>query len=617
MNRLTPGVKALLSTLPAICLATTFQASGADIRVEHLGPNNTYVRIEGDASKILLPVEDSQADSRINIIVDGRLDKSIAVKLAKDTVDFHVPLDLSPYKGKSVLLNVLGAHGHQTVAQAKDDVCWTSMEFADEYDPANTERYRPAFHHTPQWGWMNDPNGMYYADGRWHLYYQYNPYGSKWQNLSWGHSSSSDLIHWERHPVALEPDGLGMIFSGSCALDPGNTAGFGSDAVIAMYTSADASQTQSLAWSLDGGDTFSKLPTNPVITLESEARDPNMFWDKENKQWVLLLAHALDHEMLVFTSSDMKRWTRQSAFGKGLGAQDGVWECPDLFRLPIQGTDRSKWVLICNINPGGPFGGSGTQYFTGDFDGKTFTADTDAQGNVATKWMDFGKDNYASVSWSDAPADRRVIIGWMGNWQYADAVPTKQFRSANTLPRDLSLFEAPDGEIYLCSTPSPELLSMRDKVVAKAHGVKISSKAKEYRLPASTDGICEILIDLKTSANSGDGLLYITLGNAKGEKAVMTYNPSAHTLSFDRRESGLTDFSKDFPAVTCCPTFETDGSVSLRLFIDRSSVEIFGDDGRFSMTNLVFPTESYTTLSISAKNTKAVLKDLKVYSIKL
>ena len=205
----------------------------------------------------------------------------------------------------------------------------------------------------------------------------------------------------------------------------------------------------------------------------------------------------------------------------------------------------------------------------------------------------------------------------MSNWQYADAVPTKQFRSANTLPRDLSLFEAPDGEIYLCSTPSPELLSMRDKVVAKAHGVKISSKAKEYRLPASTDGICEILIDLKTSANSGDGLLYITLGNAKGEKAVMTYNPSAHTLSFDRRESGLTDFSKDFPAVTCCPTFETDGSVSLRLFIDRSSVEIFGDDGRFSMTNLVFPTESYTTLSISAKNTKAVLKDLKVYSIKL
>ncbi|WP_297060850.1 glycoside hydrolase family 32 protein [uncultured Duncaniella sp.] len=404
-----------------------------------------------------------------------------------------------------------------------------------------------------------------------------------------------------------------MVFSGSCALDTNNTAGYGKDAVLGLYTSADVSQTQSLVWSKDNGKTFEFYPANPIITLESEARDPNMFWDEKAGQWVLLLAHALEHEMLVFTSPDMKEWTLQSSFGKGIGAQGGVWECPDLFKLKVDGTDEEKWVLICNLNPGGPFGGSATQYFVGDFDGKTFKADTDSEGKIPTKWMDYGKDHYATVSWSDAPDNRRTVIGWMSNWQYAAEVPTMQYRSANTLPRDLSLFRAPDGNIYLSSAPSPELLALRDKLSVNVKKANIRKKAVRYSLPEANSGVCEILLDV--DARKSEQINFI-IANNDGEKVVMEYDVADHTLSFDRRESGNVDFSQDFPAVTVSPTFEDNGKISLRIFIDRSSIEVFGNNGQFVMTNLVFPERPYTSLSISSTGGNARIENLKIYSIK-
>ena len=349
------------TSLAAVTMLGAFMtASGASssegIEVDHLGVNNTLVRVTGDSKYLLLPVQESNDDARINVLVDGRLDKVINVKLAKSKVDYYVPFDLSSYKGHELAMNIVTTQGRSTVREAKDDACWKNLTLSDTFDTTNREKYRPVYHHTPLYGWMNDPNGMFYKDGVWHLYFQHNPYGSKWQNLSWGHSSSKDLINWTPEPEALEPNGLGMVFSGSCALDTNNTAGYGKDAVLGLYTSADVSQTQSLVWSKDNGKTFEFYPANPIITLESEARDPNMFWDEKAGQWVLLLAHALEHEMLVFTSPDMKEWTLQSSFGKGIGAQGGVWECPDLFKLKVDGTDEEKWVLICNLNPGGPFG---------------------------------------------------------------------------------------------------------------------------------------------------------------------------------------------------------------------------------------------------------------------
>lgn len=606
------------TSLAAVTMLGAFMtASGASssegIEVDHLGVNNTLVRVTGDLKYLLLPVQESNDDARINVLVDGRLDKVINVKLAKSKVDYYVPFDLSSYKGHELAMNIVTTQGRSTVREAKDDACWKNLTLSDTFDTTNREKYRPVYHHTPLYGWMNDPNGMFYKDGVWHLYFQHNPYGSKWQNLSWGHSTSKDLINWTPEPEALEPNGLGMVFSGSCALDTNNTAGYGKDAVLGLYTSADVSQTQSLVWSKDNGKTFEFYPANPIITLESEARDPNMFWDEKAGQWVLLLAHALEHEMLVFTSPDMKEWTLQSSFGKGIGAQGGVWECPDLFKLKVDGTDEEKWVLICNLNPGGPFGGSATQYFVGDFDGKTFKADTDSEGKIPTKWMDYGKDHYATVSWSDAPDNRRTVIGWMSNWQYAAEVPTMQYRSANTLPRDLSLFRAPDGNIYLSSAPSPELLALRDKLSVNVKKANIRKKAVRYSLPEANSGVCEILLDV--DARKSEQINFI-IANNDGEKVVMEYDVADHTLSFDRRESGNVDFSQDFPAVTVSPTFEDNGKISLRIFIDRSSIEVFGNNGQFVMTNLVFPERPYTSLSISSTGGNARIENLKIYSIK-
>lgn len=595
-------------------LAAASAASASDgVEVNHLGVNNTLVRVTGDSRYLLLPVQESTDDARINVLVDGNVAETIYVRLAKSKTDYTVPFDLTPYKGHDVMLDVVIPQSRGSVREAKDDACWRGIVLADTFDTANREKYRPAFHHTPLYGWMNDPNGMFYKDGRWHLYYQYNPYGSKWQNMTWGHSVSDNLVNWEHLPEAIRPNGLGSVFSGSCAVDHDNTAGFGNDAVIALYTSAGTSQMQSLALSTDGGLTFNIYPSNPVLTLESEARDPKVFWNDSTKEWNMILAHALDHEMLIFSSPDMKSWTLQSSFGKGLGAQGGVWECPDLFELPVAGTDEKKWVLLCNINPDGPFGGSGTQYFVGDFDGKTFRADTDAAGNVSTKWLDYGKDHYATVTWSDAPDGRRVALGWMSNWQYAADVPTMQFRSANTLPREMGLFRAPDGEVYASSAPSPELEALRGKLAAKVKKTTVGRKARSFALPSENGGICEILMDIEASKAK---TVNIGLSNSQGEKVVMQYDSAAATLSFDRTQSGITDFSEGFPAVTVTPTHEASGRIALRIFVDRSSMEVFGNGGEFVMTNLVFPRTPYTALSVSAEGGNAKIENLRIYSLK-
>lgn len=608
MNRISNIVMTMIAAT-AIGAAGSLRAAERGVEIEHLGVNNTLVRVTADGKYLILPVQESNDEATVNVLVDGKTDKTLSVRLAKSKVDYTVPLKIEDYKGKKVLLNVVTSQSRSSVREAKEDACWQNISVSDTFDTSNREKFRPAYHHTPLYGWMNDPNGMFYKDGEWHLCYQWNPYGSKWQNLSWGHSVSRDLIHWEHRPDAvIEPDGLGMIFSGSSAVDRSGSAGFGKDAVVAMYTSAAASQIQSLAWSDDNGETFTKYDGNPVLTLDSEARDPNMFWDAERNVWILVLAHALDHEMLIFSSPDMKDWTLESSFGRGLGAQDGVWECPDLFELPVNGESGKKWVLLCNLNPGGPFGGSATQYFIGDFDGKTFTSDTDDSGKVPTKWLDYGKDHYATVSFSDAPDGRRTVIGWMSNWQYAPEVPTMQFRSANTLPREMGLFRAPDGQLYVSSTPSPEVDALRGALVKSVSKTSLGSKARTYSIPE----LCEI--DMEISPKKAESV-EIELSNAAGEKVVMVYDAKSDSLSFDRCKSGIVDFSQDFPAVTVSPAYTDGDKVGLRIFIDRSSIEVFGKDGRFAMTNLVFPNSPYSRLSVRATGGSVRLSDLKIYSI--
>lgn len=586
--------------------ATAQEDKGLSLSV--VGNNNALVRVEKPSPIILLPVQESAPMATVRLLSDGRLTETINVPLAGSRVDYFVPVYLNDRQNSDVLLDIRTNYNRTNSRELKDAVWTQELAVADTFDTSNREKFRPAYHHTPQYGWMNDPNGMFYHDGLWHLCYQWNPYGSKWQNLSWGHATSKDLVHWEQHPAPLRPDDLGMVFSGSSVVDHNNTAGFGEDAVVALFTSADASQTQSLAYSNDGGYTFKHFEGNPVIAYEHESRDPNFFWHEPSQKWILTLAAALDHEILIFTSDDLKTWELTSKFGKGYGFQEAEWECPDLMRLKVDGTDEyNKWVMICNINPGNPFGGSGTQYFVGDFDGKTFTAETAPE---VTKFLDYGKDHYALVSFWGAPEGRTTAVAWMSNWQYANEVPTQQYRSANSLPRDLSLFKAADGQYYVAVRPSQELRTLR--AASKTYkNITASSKKREYALPES--GLCEINIAGELKA---DSKLILELSNAKGEKVTMTFDQTQDSFSMDRRESGLVDFSENFPALTTAPMRSNGKNFSASIFIDRTSIEAFGTEGEFAMTNLVYPDTPYTKLTIRAEGQKAKITQLTLHTLK-
>lgn len=542
----------------------------ANVVCQQSGPHNMLVRVEGDYRYLLLPIQDNGPEYRVQLIENNQLYRTLILRLATEgKVDFYVPLDL-----KDINLDAF----HMNVRMGDQKIAWNELKLADTFDVSNTDYYRPLFHHTPAYGWMNDPNGMFYDEqnGLWHLYYQYNPYASKWQNMTWGHSTSTDLIHWEAQPLALEVDVVGAIFSGSCVVDKYNTAGFGENAVVAFYTSAAESQAQSMAYSLDGGKTFTKYAANPIIVSDIvDFRDPKVWWNEATEAWNMAL--ACGQEMRFYGSKNLKDWTYLSSFGEGVGNHGGVWECPDMLRVKVRGTNEYKWVLLCNINPGGPSGGSATQYFVGEWDGQRFVPVYEND-QVLTKWMDYGKDHYATVSFAHAPADRTTVMVWMSNWQYANDVPTMQFRSANALPRDIDLYQDKDGIYRLGVRIAPEVAALKGKAASK--------KA----IPATA------VIEVEVSASKRPAT--ITLSNEKGEKVVMTYDFKAGTFTMDRTESGLKDFSRDFAAKTTTPLFVNAKKHKVTLYVDNCSIEAFDAQGNWAMTNLVFPTAPYNQLSV-------------------
>ncbi len=568
-----------------IGIAATFiscQAVNPPFVVKHLGDGQSIVRIDAPKKYLLLPVEESAPEAKLYMIVDNDVVQNMTVRLAIKQIDYFVPVDLSAYDGKSLSFNF------QLIAD--DAICWRSMDVSDEFDTKNREKFRPVYHFTPTYGWMNDPNGMVYKDGEYHLFYQHNPYGSMWGNMHWGHAVSRDLLRWEHLPIAIAPDGLGTIFSGSAVVDANNTAGFGAGAIVAFYTSAGERQTQSLAYSLDNGRTFKKYARNPILTSTiRDFRDPKVLWHAPTNKWVMILAAG--QEMQIYSSPNLKEWVLESRFGEGQGAHGGVWECPDLIELPIEGTELKKWVLICNLNPGGIFGGSATQYFVGTFDGRKFVNESPA----VTKWMDWGKDHYATVTWSNAPGGRHIALAWMSNWEYANNVPTTQFRSANSVPRDLSLYTS-GGETYVKCAPSPELTTLRGKSSGK-QSFKVDRTYNLDKLLSDNTGTYEIEMTIR---NKNAEVIGFQLFNSQGEEVDMYYNLVEKKFTMDRTKSGAVSFSKEFPAVTSAPT---DGGeeMTLRLFVDKASIEAFGNGGRFVMTNLVFPSEPYNRVSFYAK----------------
>ncbi|OYP63077.1 2,6-beta-D-fructofuranosidase [Prevotella sp. P3-122] len=557
-----------------VCLGAFMLALGTQAQVAKkiLGERHAMIKLEQGKKYLLLPVEEKEEHAHIRVVRNNQLVKTINCRLAVNNVDYFVPYEI----GEGELFDITFNGNMRSTGAINDFTCWKRMTYSDTFDTKNVEKHRPLYHHTPQYGWMNDPNGMFYKDGVWHLCYQFNPYGSQWENLSWGHSTSTDLINWKTEPTALEPDALGMMFSGCCVVDKNNTAGFGKDAIVALYTTAGARQTQSLAYSTDGGKTFTKYADNPIITSNvPDFRDPHVFWNAEAGFWNMILAAG--QQMSIYSSKDLKEWKHESDFGAEYGNHVGVWECPDLMKMNVKGTNKDKWTLICNINPGGPFGGSATQYFIGQFDGHKFTCEDEPS---ETKWMDYGKDHYATITFDNAPEGRHVGIAWMSNWQYANQVPTKQYRSANSIVRDFGLFEY-KGETYCSITPAKEMLAAR--------GARVSQPTEA----------CEIVVTVKGDAQ-------ITLRNAKGERVVMTYDDEEETFDMDRRRSGNISFSDAFPVATSSPTY---GKVrQLRIFVDRCSVEAFDGDGKMCMTNLVFPSTPYDKIIVKGKAKAAIYK---------
>jgi len=461
------------------------------------------------------------------------------------------------------------------------------------------EEYRPAYHFSPKKGWMNDPNGLVFLNGTYHLFFQHNPDSTVWGPMHWGHATSTDLVHWDEQPIALYPDSMGTIFSGSAVVDRDNTAGFGENALIAIFTQhsheiekekTGLHQTQGIAYSLDEGRTWTKYEGNPVLPNPGiwDFRDPKVSWHEESRQWVMAL--ATQQTITFYGSKNLKQWDRLSAFGEGIGAHGGVWECPDLLRFSTEEGD--KWVLFVSINPGGPNTGSATQYFVGDFDGKTFRTD---QKDI--RWIDYGPDNYAGVTFSDM-GDRRTMIAWMSNWMYANVVPASTWRSGNTIVRDLDLVKS-EGAWVLTSNPVAELADATDEGQEAGPGDEIA-------LAANT-------LDVSFTSQKMAGF-EVELANASGDVLLFGYEPAGDQYYIDRSKAGEVSFSKRFVQRPVAPRQAKGDILPVRFLLDRNSIEIFADGGKTAMSALFFIKEPFTTMTVDSDR-PATLKDLVVRTV--
>ena len=622
--------------LMAAATAATNTVQAQKMNIEHHG-DTTVISVQNPTRYLLLPIQEEQDEAQVLLSTGSKDDTWMDVRLAQNGTDYYVPFALG--NGKTATVKILGLK--------KDALAINLMRLSDTFDTTNTDYYRPSYHFTPLYGWMNDPNGMVYKDGEYHLYFQYNPYGSKWGNMHWGHAVSRDLIHWEHLDPAIARDPVGHIFSGSSVVDKKNTAGFGKDAIIAIYTnnSVNHDEVQCIAYSNDNGRTFTKYEGNPVLTPFDglkDFRDPKVFWYEKDKCWFMIV--SADKETRFYKSKNLKKWDYVSAFGKGLGQQPCQYECPDFFQLPVNGDEKNKkWVMTMNINPGCWFGGSATEYFVGDFDGKNFTC-PDAN---EVKWLDWGKDHYATVTFSNT-GSRVLAITWMSNWQYANLTPFKQNRGANGLPRELKLYEK-NGKYYISEDVAPEALALRKST--KELGSQTVEGEKAFAGATSgMEGAFEIEADVTADAN---GIAGIELYNNKRERTLIYIDMKEDKVVMDRTESGLTDFGKqsvphdielawdkqraaegkqpariensinyknDFALATWAPLSlcqEGKKTFHLDIFADKSSIELFVDGGRIAMTNLVFPVAPYENVKLYSKGGKAEFQNMKIHTLGL
>ena len=646
--------------LAAMSLTSTLATSAQTMQTTQHG-DTTVITITNPTKYLLLPIEENRPEAQVVLDQGKASDTWMDVRLAQSKVDYTVPFALA--QGKKAVVKIVGLD-HQAIA-------WKEMRLSDTFDTKNTDYYRPVYHHTPLYGWMNDANGLTYKDGEYHLYFQYNPYGSKWGNMHWGHSVSRDLVHWQHLSPAISRDPMGHIFSGSTIVDTRNSAGFGKDAIIAFYTSHSMRdgvqvQVQCMAYSKDNGRSFTKYKGNPVVTpfdgLEN-FRDPKIFWYEPTKSWYMIV--SADKNMRFYQSKNLKQWKYVSQWGEGFGAQPNQFECPDFFPLPVDGDKtKQKYVMIVNINPGFVYGGSATQYFVGEFDGQEVHCDSKPQ---TVKWLDWGKDHYATVTFSNL-GSRVVAVPWMSNWQYANVTPIRQYRGANALPRELKLFSN-NGEVYLSANVVDEARTLRkDTVPVGDISVDNATPYVKRSIFADNDGAFEMEADIAPGNADVVGLSFY---NDREERTLVYLDLKQKRIVMDRAESGLTDFGKlaerhdiekraeaagemkgklsqdlavdyhnDFalgtwaPLSLCGPdnangnnrwaedattvgTAASTRTYHLDIFVDKCSMELFVDGGRIAMTNLVFPTLPYNNIKVYAEGGKAKVRNLTLYKLGL
>ena len=612
-------------------LALLFSSCNRPSRpMEFLHPNDstTLVHIYKAQRYLLLPIQEEQPEVLVRLVGDRAEDTFLDIRLAIDSIDYYVPFPLP--KGEECKIEIVGL--------GKEAITWQSLQLSDSFDTSKKDYYHPSYHHTPPYGWMNDPNGMFYKDGTYHLYYQYNPLGSKWGNMYWGHATSRDLIHWQTHEPALARDTLGHIFSGSAVIDRMGTAGFGKDAILAYYTAHRSLgvkqwQAQCLAYSTDNGMTYTKYQGNPILTPfdgVADFRDPKVFWYAPREAWYMIV--SADKEMRFYRSEDLKKWDYVSAFGEGYGARPNQFECPDFFELPMPETGERKWVMLVNINPGCPFGGSATEYFIGTFDGETFTPDTKPE---VARWLDFGKDHYAFVTFHGVK-ERILGMPWTSNWQYANVTPFKQSRGMNGLPRELFLFSSA-GRSYVGSRPAREVTALRREQILQPDlmlrdSVLFPNLMKDYA--------GDLELELEFTPDPAVERVGFTLLNEEGDSLPVYLDMKQGRVVMDRTRSGITDFGEkatpheresgdwrqreglnyhnDFALSTWAPLeLCVRRSYRLRLFIDRSLAELFVEDGRIAMTNLIFPHSPYTSLRLFSEGGKTKVTHFRLYHLSL
>jgi fructan beta-fructosidase len=479
---------------------------------------------------------------------------------------------------------------------------------ADEPDAV-----RPSYHFTPPKNWINDPNGCLFLDGEYHLFYQYNPEGDRWGHMSWGHAVSRDFVRWEHLPIALREESGVMIFSGSAVFDAKNTSGFGrpdAPPMVAIYTGHSAEkQTQDLASSLDHGRSWTKFPGNPVLDIGSkEFRDPKVFWHEPTARWIMATVLADKRKVRLWESTDLKKWTMLSDFGPA-GSAKGVWECPDLLKLPVEGgkPGESRWVLKVDVNDGAPFGGSGGQYFVGNFDGKTFHPDI-ADPAAPPLWLDGGKDFYAAQSWNDAPGDQPVWIAWMNNWQYANDIPTSPWRGAMTVPRRVALRATPVGFRVVQSPVEGVKTLRREQHAIGPRPIPPGEVALDFGGTA-----LEIIAEFDPGDAESFGL---KVRKGQDEETVIGFKLRDGEVFVDRTHSGNVQFSPEFPGRHAAKLESKDGPLRLHLLIDATSVEVFADGGLAVITDQIFPDPASRGVSLYSEGGTARLRSLEAWELR-